>query len=144
MQLKTVFTRWTRLAALLLMGGAFAWTLKLAVIISTNGEIIDTGAAAFLMKVGLVLLLIGSTGIGNRLSQNRQLWLRIAAILISPFLLFAAFLPFAFIASPLFEKIPLWYAQEEAPIAIAVLVSFTVGYFLYRSYQPNKVYSINH
>ena len=143
MQLKALFTRWTKLAALFLMGGAFAWTLKLAVIISTNGRIIDTGAAAFLMKVGLVLLLIGSTGIGYRLSQNRQLWLRIVAILISPFLLFAAFMPFAWMAGPLFNDIPVWYAQQEAPIAIAVLVSFAIGYLLYRSYQPTKEFSIS-
>ncbi len=143
MQLKVLFTRWTRLAALLLMGGALAWTLKLAVIISTNGQIIDTGAAAFLMKMGLVLLIVGSTGIGNRLSVNRSLLLRIIAIVISPLLLFATFLPFAMITGPLLENSPVWYAQQEAPIAIAVIVSFSIGSLLYRSYRPVKVYSTN-
>jgi uncharacterized membrane protein len=143
MPLTVLFSRWTRLAALLLMGGALAWTLKLAIIISTNGQIIDTGPAAFLMKVGLVLLFVGSTAIGNRLGANRTLWQRIIAIMISPLLLFASFLPFALMTGPLLENSPIWYAQQEAPIAIAVIVSFSIGYLLYTSYQSNKMYSTN-
>ncbi len=136
MQLKSFFSNWTKVAALLLMGGALAWIIKLGVIVSTNGEVIDTGAAALLMKVGIISLAIGSTGIGNRLSANRALWLRIIAIVLSPAILFALFLLAGFIAGPLFKNINLWYAQQEAPIAIAVVVSSFIGILLYRNYKP--------
>ncbi len=141
MQLTILFSNWTRIAAFLLIGGGSAWMMKLAVIISTHGRIIDTGAAALLMKMGIVLLLIGSTGIGYRLSIKRALWLRILAIVISPLLLFASFLPFALLIAPLLDNIPLWYARQEAPIAIAVVVSFIIGYLLYKSYKPVKEYT---
>lgn len=124
MPLKVLFTRWTRLAALLLMGGALAWTIKLAVIISTNGQIINTGAAALLMKIGIVLLLVGSTAIGHRLTVNRTLWLRILAILISPLLLLCCSLPLAMMMEPLLDNSNIWYAQQEAPIAVVVVISF--------------------
>jgi hypothetical protein len=136
MQLRSLFSKWTQVAGLLLMGGALAWTAKLCVIISTNGRIIDTGAAAFLMTTGLVMLAVGSTGIGTRLSLNRNVLLRIIAIILSPLVVFGSFLLFGMIIVPLFKNSSVWYAQQEAPIAIAVVLSFALGYVLYRSYKP--------
>jgi hypothetical protein len=136
MQLKLFFYNWTRVASLLLIGGALAWTLKLGVIISTNGRIIDTGAAALLMKIGLLLLIIGSTGIGNRLSHNKALLLRILAILLSPVLIFSLLLLIGMVAVPLFKNTGVWYAQQEAPILIAVIVNFIAGYLLYKKHKP--------
>jgi hypothetical protein len=133
MQAKSLFSNWTPLAALLLIGGALAWMLKLAVIIYTNGQIINTGAAALLMKVGLLMLLVGSTGIGYRLSKNRTLLLRVLAMVLSPLVLFGSFLLFAMISTPLFENSQVWYAQQEAPIGLAVFVYMAIGYLLYRS-----------
>lgn len=135
MQLKSLSTKWTRIAGLLLMGGALAWTIKLCVIIATNGRIIDTGAAAVFMNIGLVLLVVGSTGIGNRLSVNRTLLLRSIAILISPFVVFGSFFLFGMLTGPLFKNSGVWYAQQEAPIALAVVVYLVAGLLLYRSYQ---------
>jgi hypothetical protein len=136
MQSKTLFSKWTQIASLLLIGGALAWALKLGVIISTNGRIIDTGAAALLMKIGLVMLVFGSTGIGSRLSADRKLWLRTIAIIVSPVVVFGLFLLFARLLGPLFKYSSLWYAQQEAPIALAVVFYMTIGYFLYKSYKP--------
>ncbi len=136
MQLRLFFSKWTQVAGLLLIGGAFAWTLKLCVIVSTNGRIIDTGAAALFMKIGLLMLVIGSTGIGNRLSMNRALLLRIVAIILSPFVVFGSFLLIGMATSPLFKNTSVWYAEQEAPIAIAVVICLLVGSVLYRSYKP--------
>jgi len=136
MQPKLLLANWTKVAAILLMGGALAWIIKLGVIYATNGAVIDTGAAALLMKVGILLLAVGSTGIGHRLSANKALWLRIVAMVLSPVLLFGLFLLAGYFASPLFANINLWYAAQEAPIAIAVVVSLWVGITLYRFYQP--------
>ena len=131
-----VFSNWTQLAALILIGGAIAWIIKLSVIFSTNGQVIDTGAAALFMKLGIILLAVGPTAIGSRLSANKATWLRVVAIVLSPVLLFATFLAVGFAATPLFKNISLWYAQQEAPIAIAVVVSLFIGIALYRNYQP--------
>ena len=135
MQLKSFFSQWTKVAALLLIGGAVAWIIKLGVIVSTNGAVIDTGAAALFMKIGLVLLLIGSTGIGNRLSKNRQPFLRIIAIVLSPVILIGLIFLFGFIMGPLFKNTSIWYAEQEAPILIAVMVSLVVGSLLLKSYK---------
>jgi hypothetical protein len=135
MQLKSLFSKWTQVAGLLLMGGALAWTIKLCIIIATNGRIINTGAAALLMKVGIVLLLVGSTGIGNRLSRNRKLWFRIVAIILSPVVVFGSLILIGTFIVPLFQHIDLWYAQQEAPIALAVVICMPIRYILYKSYK---------
>jgi hypothetical protein len=135
MQLKLLFSKWTQVAGLLLIGGALAWTIKLGVIISTNGRIIDTGAAALFMKIGLVMLLIGSTGVGNRLSLNRALLLRILAIILSPVVVFGSLILLGMFITPLFKNIDVWYAQQEAPIALAVIFNLAIGYILYRSHK---------
>jgi hypothetical protein len=140
MQLKLLFSKWTQVAGLLLIGGAIAWTIKLAVIIATDGRIITTGAAALLMKIGIVLLVLGSTGIGNRLSLNRNLLLRAIAIILSPVVAFGTLLLFGTIINPILNPVlansGVWYAQQEAPIALAVVFFLAVGYLLYRSYKP--------
>lgn len=136
MQLKAIFSNWTQVAGLLLIGGALAWTIKLGVIISTNGRIIDTGAAALFMKIGLLLLVVGSTGIGNRLSRHRAVWLRTIAILLSPVVVFVLLLPVGMFLSSLVKNSSVWYAEQEAPIALAVVVYMAIGYFLHRSYKP--------
>lgn len=143
MQLKFIFSNWTKVAAFLLMGGALAWIIKLTVIVATNGQVIDTGAAALFMKIGLLLLAIGSTGIGNRLTVNRAVLLRVIAIVLSPVLLFALILLFGFVTEPLFKNTSLWYAEQEAPIAVAVLVSLLVSIILHRSYKPATTQAIN-
>ena len=136
MQTKLLFSNWTQLAAAILISGAIAWIIKLSIIVSTNGQVIDTGAAALFMKIGIVLLAVGSTAIGSRLSAKRATWVRVLAMVLSPVLLFAIFFAIGFVAMPLFKNISLWYAQQEAPIAIAVVVSLLIGIALFRNYQP--------
>jgi hypothetical protein len=133
--LKGIFSKWTQVAGLLLMGGALAWLIKLVVIVSTNGRIIDTGAAALFMQLGLLMLVTGSTGIGHRLSLNRPILLRTLAIIISPALAFGPCLLLGMILNPLFANSSVWYAQQEAPIALAVIVYLFTGCLLYRSYR---------
>lgn len=136
MQPKFLFSRWSQVAGLLLVGGALAWTVKLAVIISTNGRIIDTGAAALLMKVGLLCFAVGATGIGTRLTVNRPTFLRVLAILLSPVVVFASLPLCAMIIAPLAKNSTVWYVPQEAGIAMASLVYLTVGSLLYKSYKP--------
>ncbi|WP_347158719.1 hypothetical protein [Pontibacter chitinilyticus] len=132
MKLKALFSRWTQIASLLLVGGAIAWILKLCVIISTNGRIINTGAAAVLMTTGLLLFIVGSTGIGFQLSRNRSLLLRIIAILLSPVAVFSSFLLIGRLVNPLFNNSSIWYAQQEAGIGGIAIVYLLVGSILYK------------
>ncbi|MGV3585718.1 MAG: hypothetical protein ACO1OF_01850 [Adhaeribacter sp.] len=134
--MKILFSKWTQIAAILLIAGALAWAMKLGVIISTNGRIINTGAAAFFMRAGLLLLAIGSTGIGYRLSYKSPLLLRILAILLSPVVVFGSIMLLGMLTNPLFKDTGVWYAQEEGPIGVAVVVYLIIGYVLYRSYKP--------
>jgi len=67
----------------MLLGGAIAWLAKLAVIVATDGEQTDTGAAAVFYLSGFVLLLVGSTAFGLWLTP-RGLALRIGAALLGP------------------------------------------------------------
>ncbi|MFD3003025.1 hypothetical protein ACFS7Z_21855 [Pontibacter toksunensis] len=140
MQLKSPYSKWTQIAGLLLIGGAIAWIIKFSVIVATNGQVINTGAAALFMKIGLLMLGIGSTGIGYRLSLHRSLLLRTAAIMLSPVVVFASFLLLAKIIGPLFNTLlsnsNVWYAQQEAPIALAVVFYLSIGCLLFRSYKP--------
>jgi hypothetical protein len=133
MQLKLIFSKWTQVASILLIGGAVAWAIKLGVIIATNGRIITSGPAAFFMQVGLVLLVIGSTGIGNRLSGKLHPVLRTLAILLSPVFVVACLFVLGSVITPLFRNSSIWYAEQEAPIAIAVLFFLPIGYLLFRS-----------
>lgn len=136
MQAKSIFANWTQFASALLMGGALAWAIKLSVIISTNGRIIDTGAAALLMKVGIPLLLIGSTCVGHSLTARQNIFLRGLAMLLSPVLLFGVCFLVTTSLGPLVKDSGVWYAAQELPIAVVVLVSFPVGFLLYKRFRP--------
>ncbi len=116
-----------------MIGGTLAWAIKLAVIVSTDGRVITTGAAALFMTVGIVLLLIGSTGIGYYLSRNRSMPVRAIAIILSPALVFGSFILIGMVTNPLLQNSSVWYAQQEAPIGVAVILYMAVGYFLLRS-----------
>ncbi|MBB1286798.1 hypothetical protein HRH25_20625 [Flavisolibacter sp. BT320] len=136
MQPKTLFANWTQIASTLLMAGALAWAIKLTVIISTNGRIIDTGAAALLMKIGIPLLLIGSTCLGSSLANRQNAFLRILAIVLSPVLLFGTCFLITTSLNPLVQNSGVWYAAQELPIAVVVMVCFPVGLFLYKRFRP--------
>ncbi|NTS42168.1 hypothetical protein HRG84_14790 [Flavisolibacter sp. BT320] len=133
MSVKSIFTNWTQIASALLLAGSLAWAIKLSVIIATNGRIIDTGAAAMLMTVGLPLLVIGSTSIGHRIAANKTTLLRILAILLSPLVLFGACFLLTTSLAPLVTNSSVPYAAQELPIAVVVLVCLPTGYGLFKS-----------
>jgi hypothetical protein len=133
MKMNLIFSKWTAIGSFFLMGAAIAWAIKLSVIVSSNGRIIDTGAAALFMKIGLVFFLIGSTAIGHHLSRKGAVWIRTLAVLFSPVVVFGSFLFFAMLLAPLVKNSPVPYVKQESAIAAAVFVYLTVGWLLYRS-----------
>jgi hypothetical protein len=136
MELKRIFANWTAIASVILIGGSLAWAIKLTVIISTNGRIIDTGAAALLMKIGILLLLIGSTSLGSGISTNRSLFLRVVSFLLSPVFLFGTCFLLTTALNPLVKDSSVWYAAQELPIAVVVVVCLPLGVFLYNRFRP--------
>ena len=75
---------WIAIAGTTLIAGGFAWLLKLWVIVATDGRVVATGAAATFLELGLVLLIVGSTGIGVRVMMSQEPSMRVVLALASP------------------------------------------------------------
>ncbi len=78
---------WIAIAGTALIAGGVAWLSKLWVIVVTDGRVVATGAAATFLELGLVLLIVGSTGIGVRLMMNQEPSMRIVLAVASPVVL---------------------------------------------------------
>ena len=78
---------WIAIAGVALIAGGVAWLLKLWVIVATDGRVVATGAAATFLELGLVLLAVGSTGIGVRLMMSQETSMRIVLAVASPLVL---------------------------------------------------------
>jgi hypothetical protein len=75
------------IAATALSLGGVAWMLKLWVLVATDGRVVATGAAATFLDLGLVLLIVGSTGIGVRLMMSQEPSMRVVLAVASPLVL---------------------------------------------------------
>ena len=60
--------------------------MKLWVIVATDGRVVATGAAARFLELGLVLLIVGSTGFGVRVMMGQEPSMRVVLALASPLL----------------------------------------------------------
>jgi hypothetical protein len=78
---------WIAIAGIALIAGGVAWLLKLWVIVATDGRVVATGAAATFLELGLVLLAVGSTGIGVRLIMSQEPSMRVVLAVASPLVL---------------------------------------------------------
>ena len=74
---------WIASAGIALIAGGVAWILKLWVIVATGGRVVATGAAATFLELGLVLLAVGSAGIGVRLMMSQEPSMRIVLAVAS-------------------------------------------------------------
>jgi hypothetical protein len=83
---------WTAIAGTILVVGGVAWLLKLWVIVATDGRVVATGAVGAFFDLGFYSLLVGSTGLGVRLTANQDTAMRGVGAVGS---LAAFFLPFS-------------------------------------------------
>jgi hypothetical protein len=74
---------WIAIAGTALIAGGVAWLLKLWVIVATDGRVVATGAAATFLDFGLVLLIVGSTGIRVRLMMSQDPSMRVVLAVAS-------------------------------------------------------------
>lgn len=75
---------WIAISGTTLIAGGVAWLLKLWVIVATDGRVVATGAAATFLELGVVLLIVGSTGIGVRVMMSQEPSMRVVLGLASP------------------------------------------------------------
>ena len=111
--------------------------MKLWVIVATDGRVVATGAAGAFFDLGFYSLLVGSTGLGVRLTMNQEPAMRGVAAVGSPVVFILSFAlfsgigyailvvggAFAGISSPS-------YLLEEVGIFISAVVWLIIGVIL--------------
>jgi hypothetical protein len=125
---------WTAIAGTILIVGGVAWLLKLWVIVATDGRVVATGAAGAFFDLGFYSLIVGSTGLGVRLTRNQEPTLRgVAAVgsMAAFFLAFSLFSAVGYAAlavggAVIGVSLP-GYLLEEAGIFISAVVWLAIG-----------------
>ena len=128
---------WIAIAGIALIAGGVAWLLKLWVIVATDGRVAYTGAAGAFFDLGLYSLMVGSTGVGLRLTMNLETSMRVILALVSPFACFVLFAIFLVIGYALVaigrvvvgDALPS-YLLEEGGIFISAVVGLVAGIWL--------------
>jgi hypothetical protein len=128
---------WIAIAGTALVVGGVAWLLKLWVIVATDGRVVATGAAGAFLDLGLYSLLVGSTGVGLRLTMKLETALRVALAVASPFafpVLFAicSLIGYALVAIGRLivgDALPS-YLLEEGGIFVSAVVGIVAGIWL--------------
>ena len=128
---------WIAIAGTSLVVGGVAWLLKLWVIVATDGRVVATGAAGAFFDLGLYSLLVGSTGVGLRLTMKLETALRVALAVVSPFafpVMFAicSLIGYALVAIGRLivgDALPS-YLLEEGGIFVSAVVGLAAGIWL--------------
>lgn len=125
---------WSAFAGSALVFGGGAWFSKLVVIVATDGRVAYTGAAGAFFTLGLALILIGSTGVGLRLTMNGGATSRIAGMVLSPVLFVASFMILQGVVVGLYDLTQAVvgglgpaYVREEAAILVTAIASLVAG-----------------
>jgi hypothetical protein len=129
---------WIAIAGTTLVVGGVVWLLKLWVIVATDGRVTHTGAAASFLELGLVLLLVGSTGVGVRLAMNQDTSMRVVLAVASPLVfvgigyLLGGVIAYAIvvIGGAIVGVSPAGYLLAEAGILGLAVVGIAVGMWL--------------
>lgn len=128
---------WIAIAGTALVVGGVAWILKLWVIVATDGRVVATGAAGAFFDLGHYSLLVGSTGLGLRLTMNQDPSLRVVLAVASPVAFYVSFAIFSAIGYAIVaigrvivgDALPS-YLLEEAGIFLSAVVWLVVGIWL--------------
>jgi hypothetical protein len=129
-------SRWIVILATVLVSGGVAWLLKLvaiAILVVTGAQDIESAAVAFFYLTGLGLLFIGSTALGLQLTMNRQVPLRIAAMVLSPIVFWVSYQILDGIADGIVGSEAPDYVQSETAVLLAALVWTAIGAMLLKS-----------
>ena len=108
--------------------------MKLWVVVATDGRMVATGAAGAFFDIGFYSLLVGSMGLGLRLTKNEHPVTRIAAAVGSPFAFVLSFFAFDLVGYALLNigrailgvAVPS-YLLGETGIFISAVVWLAIG-----------------
>jgi hypothetical protein len=133
----SVWKWWIAIAATALVVGGVAWLLKLWVIVATDGRVVATGAAGAFFDLGFYSLIVGSTGVGLRLTMKLETALRVILAVVSPFAFFVLFGVFSGIGYALVaigrlivgDALPS-YLLEEGGIFVSAVAGLVAGIWL--------------
>lgn len=118
---------WIAVTGTALVLGGIAWFSKLAVV-ATGDRVTATGAAGAFFTLGLVLILIGSTGAGLWLTtMNDETIARVLGIVLSPVLFVASFMLLQGVVRAAVGGLGPDYVREEAIILLTAVASLVVG-----------------
>jgi hypothetical protein len=124
---------WERWAPVALLTGAVFWLAKMSVIVATDGRVDSTGAAAVFYIGGVLLMAIGATAVGLRLTPGRPTWLRVVAMVISFVGFFVSFLVLEGIAKSAFGDAGPTYLSDEIGILVTAIFWLVAGALLVRA-----------
>ena len=137
--------RWSTIAGWLTLIGSTAWFAKLAVIVWSNGQIIDTGAAAWLLRIGLICLLVGALGFALWLTRQRRSLVRLIAAVVSPVVFLGSFLVLDTLAAAVVGGRGPAYLAAEAGMGVAAAVWLVLGvWLLTRVRRPLEQTALSH
>ena len=119
--------RWSWIAGWLTLLGGVAWLAKIAVIVAKDGRDLDTGPAAWLMRLGLVGLFSGATGVALWLARRSRVVTRVVAVLLSPVALACSLLVIGTLATSALGKRGPAYLEAEIGIVAAAAVWLLIG-----------------
>lgn len=125
---------WTRISAMILLGGGAAFVLKLIVIPTTGGEDYESGAIEFFFFAGMFGMLVGSTAVGSRLAEHAPLPIYVVALVLSPIVAWIVFIALDSALAPVGEAGPDWYEDEGGITVTAVLMIVGGLWFLRREH----------
>jgi hypothetical protein len=114
--------RVTRIAGWAAVAGSVAWLAKLAVIVATDGRVMTTGAAAWLMRAGLLAWLLAAVAGGLRVAYRRGVAARVGAVLVAPVAVAATIAALGTLsAAALGARGPAYLRDEIGIVAIGAL-----------------------
>ena len=115
-------SRWTRIAAMVFVGGGVAFLLKLVAIPTTGGEDFESWVVALFFFAGMFGMFVGSTALGSRLAERAPLAVYAIALVLSPIVIWFVFLALDEGLKPIGEAGPDWYVAEAGITVMAVLM----------------------
>lgn len=119
--------RWITIASVAAALGGLSWLAKVAVIIATDGEVSDEGAAAFFYLLGVALMVIGATSVGAMLAGRRARLVLVMAIALSPIIFFISYAILDGITKPLVGDRGPAYVGDEVGILMTGLAWLMLG-----------------
>jgi uncharacterized membrane protein len=100
---------------------------KMAVIVATDGRVMTTGAAAWLMRAALLAWALAGAAGALRLAYRRHLAARVAAVLVSPVAVAAALVTIGTLSAAAVGTRGPWYLRDEFGLVVIGTLGLAAG-----------------